>query len=90
MFTIDTSVFVADLTPSETGHADSRALLDRPRADGTPLVLPALLLVELAGALSGIWPRASAPFCVGCRRPTAAKMSMARRCCARSRRSTGC
>lgn len=54
MFTIDTSVFVADLTPTESGHAESRALLDRLRADGTPLILPTLLLVELAGVIGRV------------------------------------
>ena len=54
MFTIDTSVFVADLTPTESGHGESRALLDRLRADGTPLILPTLLLVELAGVIGRV------------------------------------
>lgn len=54
MFTIDTSVFVADLTPTESGYAESRALLDRLRADGTPLILPTLLLVELAGVIGRV------------------------------------
>jgi len=54
VFTIDTSVFVADLTPTESGHAESRALLDRLRADGTPLILPTLLLVELAGVIGRV------------------------------------
>src|SRR5215208_4635962 len=35
--------------PLSRANAESRALLDRLRADGTPLILPTLLLVELAG-----------------------------------------
>ena len=52
MFTIDTSVFVADQHPSEPGHAASRELILRLADAGTILTLPTLLLVELGGVLA--------------------------------------
>ena len=64
MYTIDTSVWVNGLISSEKGHADSRALLDHLALIEAPVIVPTLLHVEVAGAVSRIRhdPRLAAEF----------------------------
>jgi len=52
MFTIDASVWVNADSSSEPGWAASRAFLDRVAAASMPVVVPTLLLVEVAAAIS--------------------------------------
>jgi predicted nucleic acid-binding protein len=49
--TVDASVFVAACRPREPGFAASRAFLAAVRAQGVPLIEPAVLPVEVASAL---------------------------------------
>lgn len=51
VFTLDASVFLNAFNPIEQGHPASRALFDRFRRDGTPMVEPTLLLPETAAAV---------------------------------------
>ena len=50
--TIDASVFVSAFTPIEPAHAASRAFMLSIRATDTPIIVPALLLPEIAAALA--------------------------------------
>jgi predicted nucleic acid-binding protein len=52
MFTIDASVHINALNPTEVGSADSQAFLERLRRDPRPIFSPTLLLVEVAGAVA--------------------------------------
>src|SRR5215213_4785400 len=52
MYTIDTSVFVRDFDMRDPEHVTCRALLHRLATDTTSLVVPMLLLVEIAGVIS--------------------------------------
>src|SRR5947199_310793 len=52
MLTIDASVWLNAESPAEPHHPDSRALLDRVAAAQTTIIVPSLLLVEVAGAIS--------------------------------------
>lgn len=52
LLTIDASVFIAACHHHEPGYAASRALLDGLREAAVPLIEPAILPVEVAGALS--------------------------------------
>ena len=52
MYTIDASVFVRDLDPTEPEHAVCHTLLERLDVAGLPIIVPVLLLVELAGTVS--------------------------------------
>ncbi len=52
MYTIDASVFVRDLDPTEPEHAVCHTLLERLDAAGLPIIVPVLLLAELAGTVS--------------------------------------
>jgi predicted nucleic acid-binding protein len=52
MFTVDANVFVRDLDARHADHADCNALLEHLARTTTPIVVPALLLAEVAGALS--------------------------------------
>jgi predicted nucleic acid-binding protein len=49
--TVDASVFLNALHSREDGHATSRMFVDRLRDEQIPLVLPTLLLVEVAATL---------------------------------------
>jgi predicted nucleic acid-binding protein len=51
-YTLDASVLTRTIDPTEPNHADCLALLDRLRRDATPIVVPTLALVEVAGAIS--------------------------------------
>ncbi len=52
MYTVDTSVWVNGVDTLETGHAVSRACLVLLGQQGHHLVLPTLVLTEIAGAIS--------------------------------------
>jgi predicted nucleic acid-binding protein len=52
MLTIDASVWVNADSPSEVNHESSRNLLDRAAASNFNIVVPTLLLPEVAGAIS--------------------------------------
>jgi predicted nucleic acid-binding protein len=52
MFTIDASVHLNALNPTEPGSADSQAFPERLHHDPRPIFSPTLLLVEVAGAVA--------------------------------------
>ena len=52
MYTLDASVFTRTIDPTEPEHDTCLALLDRLHADATPIVVLALVLAEVAGAIS--------------------------------------
>lgn len=52
MFTIDASVWVNAFDQRETGHAASRQFLELVRHQARPIIVPTLVLVEVAGAVS--------------------------------------
>jgi predicted nucleic acid-binding protein len=52
MFTIDASVYVSALNPTEADSIDSRAFLDLVLIHGEEVVVPTLLRVEVAAALA--------------------------------------
>ena len=51
-FTIDASVFLNGFNPYETGYAESHQLLARMRDEAMPIIVPTLLLPEVAAAVS--------------------------------------
>jgi hypothetical protein len=51
-FTVDASVFVNAFNPHETGHAASLAFLTSVQQRADPIIVPALLLVEIGAAVS--------------------------------------
>src|SRR5437764_5491001 len=51
-FTVDASVFVNAFNPHETGHAASLAFLTAVQERADSVIVPALLLVEVASAMS--------------------------------------
>lgn len=52
MYTVDASVWVNAFDGREPGHAISRQCLDLLRVQALPIVVPNLVLVEVAGAIS--------------------------------------
>ena len=52
MYTIDTSVWVNATEPGEVDHADSRGFLRESMARALPIVVPSLVLVEVAAAVA--------------------------------------
>lgn len=50
--TIDASVFVSAFTPIEPFHAASKACLRQLREDDTQIIVPTLVIPEIAAALS--------------------------------------
>ncbi len=52
MYTVDASVWVNGFDQRESGHATSRQFLDLLRGRAVPVVVPNLVLVEVAGAVS--------------------------------------
>lgn len=52
MYTIDASVYVNALNPSEVGSVKSQACLQRLSEDDRPIISPTLLIVEVAAAVS--------------------------------------
>lgn len=51
-FTVDASVFLNAFNPYEAGHEESHRLLARLQAEAIPIVVPTLLLPEVAGTIS--------------------------------------
>ena len=54
MLTIDTSVRVNGESAAEAGHGDSRRMLNRLIVQGTPNVVPTLLLAKVAGVIGRV------------------------------------
>jgi predicted nucleic acid-binding protein len=52
MYTVDTSVWVNSFDQREPGHGTSREVLHALAAQGMPIFVPSLVLVEVAGAIS--------------------------------------
>jgi predicted nucleic acid-binding protein len=52
LYTVDASVHVSALNPSETGSAHSQAFLAYARQHRLPLICPTLLVVEVAAAVA--------------------------------------
>src|SRR5690242_3301069 len=52
MYTVDASVWVNAFDQREPGHTASRQFLDLLRQRSLPIVVPALVLAEVAGAIS--------------------------------------
>jgi len=52
LYTIDASVFLNAFNPYEAGHKDSNRLLAWLQEQATPIVVPTLLLPEVAAAVS--------------------------------------
>ncbi|MBC7264112.1 MAG: type II toxin-antitoxin system VapC family toxin [Chloroflexi bacterium] len=50
-YTVDASVFLNAFNPREQGHEVSQNLLARMQENGTPIIVPTLLLPETAAAL---------------------------------------
>jgi predicted nucleic acid-binding protein len=51
LYTIDASVFLNAYNPYEEGHEDSNRLLARLQQTGVPIIVPTLLLPEVAAAV---------------------------------------
>jgi predicted nucleic acid-binding protein len=51
-YTIDASVFLNAFNPYEAGHEHSRRLLAELQAEGVPIIVPTLVLPEVAAAVS--------------------------------------
>jgi len=51
-YTLDASVFVSAFNPSEDGHAACLTLLTTIHHAGDPVILPSLVLVEIASAMA--------------------------------------
>jgi len=49
--TIDASVFVSAFTPSEGAHQVSKAFMREVRESGVPIIVPTLLIPEIAAAI---------------------------------------
>jgi predicted nucleic acid-binding protein len=52
MYVVDASVHVADARPQDPNHAEARAFLDRVAADGCAVLVPTIVLAEVASAIS--------------------------------------
>ena len=52
IYTVDASVFLSAFSPHEAGHEHSYRFLDRLRAQATPIIVPTLLLPEVAAVVS--------------------------------------
>jgi predicted nucleic acid-binding protein len=50
-FTVDASVFINAFNPYELGHEDSQRFLARLQEQATPIIVPTLLLPEVAAAV---------------------------------------
>lgn len=51
IFTVDASVFLNGFNPYEPGHQESRKLLARMQEQAIPIIVPTLLLPEVAAAI---------------------------------------
>lgn len=54
VYTLDASVFLNAFNPAEPGHDDSEALMARLQASAVPVIVPSLVLPEVAGAIARI------------------------------------
>ena len=54
MYTVDASVHVSALNPTEVGSADSQAFLAQVQRQCVPLFCPTLLLVEVAAVIARV------------------------------------
>lgn len=52
MYVVDASVHVADMRPQDPNHAQARAFLDCVADNGWAVVLPTIVLAEVAAAIS--------------------------------------
>jgi predicted nucleic acid-binding protein len=52
IYTVDASVFLNAFNPYETGHEESHRLLARLQEEAVPIIVPTLLLPEVAAAVS--------------------------------------
>jgi len=52
VYVIDASVHVADARPQDPNHAEARTFLDRVASQGWEVVLPTIVLAEVAAAIS--------------------------------------
>ncbi len=52
MYTLDANIFVRDLDTREPQHAECHALLEELQAQALPIVVPVLVLAEVAGTVS--------------------------------------
>lgn len=52
LYTLDASVFLNAFNPYEKGHADSRRFLEYLQNESIPIIVPSLLLPEVAAAIS--------------------------------------
>ena len=52
IYTVDASVFLNAFNPYEAGHDESNALLARIQDQATPIIVPTLLLPEVAAAVA--------------------------------------
>jgi len=52
MYTLDANIFVRDLDTREPQHAECHALLDALQAQALPIIVPMLVLAEVAGTVS--------------------------------------
>ena len=50
--TIDASVFVSAFSPAEVAHGESKAFMTKVRDVAAPVIVPALVLPEIAAAIS--------------------------------------
>ena len=50
--TIDASVFVSAFSPAEAAHRDSKTFMTRVRETSAPVIIPTLVLPEVAAAIS--------------------------------------
>ncbi len=50
--TIDASVFVSAFSPAEAAHPKSKAFMMRVKESATPIIVPALVLPEVASAIA--------------------------------------
>ena len=51
-YTVDASVFLNGFNPYEPGHEESRRFLESLRVQSIPIIVPTLLLPEVAAAIS--------------------------------------
>ena len=51
LHTVDASVFLSGFNPAEDAHETSRRFLARCQADAVPIIVPALLMPEVAGPI---------------------------------------
>jgi predicted nucleic acid-binding protein len=53
-FTVDASVFLNAFNPSEAGHTESRRVLAWLQEQSTPIIVPTLVLPEVAATISRV------------------------------------